>query len=131
MVDFVKVAATAKRLVEANGRSVTLYKDSRTPADSAKPWRGPDDSSTEESDTVIAAFVPPRGTFLSGFFRDNDSNLVRDLNQIALVAASSASGKDLTKYDSLLDGDRTWKIRLVERLRPGGTDILWVLGLRS
>ena len=42
MVDFVSLAATAQRLIEENGRSVTLFRKDRTPANAAEPWRGPD-----------------------------------------------------------------------------------------
>ena len=40
MADFVKLAATAQRLVEANGRAVDLFRVNRTPDDPARPWRG-------------------------------------------------------------------------------------------
>ena len=149
MADFVKAAATAKRLIEANGRSVTFFKLNRTAADPTKPWRGPtldaDPTSALEGSKVTAkaAFVPASG---SGFGRDArdrttaaqrqeggaGGTLVRDIKQIALVAASSMpSGTDLELFDAMRDGDRVWKIQFANILAPATTDIIWEVGVGS
>lgn len=132
MVDYVKAAATAKRLVESAGREVTIYSDSTTPANAAKPWLGPDDSTP--GDTIAGvkmAFVPPSGSGLGATLLQQAGVLVQQFDQIGLLAASSAAGKDLRTFDSVVDGGRTWKIVLVHELKPGDTSLLWVLGLVS
>lgn len=132
MVDYVKAAATAKRLIEGAGRAVTIYSDSTTADDVSKPWLGPDD--TTPGDTIsdaIMAFVPPSGGGLGAMLLQRESVLVGDHDQVGLLASSSASGKDLRTFDSVIDGSRTWKIAEVHELKPGGTSILWVLGLKS
>jgi hypothetical protein len=40
VADFVALAAVAERLIEENGRSVTITKLAKSPLDSTQPWRG-------------------------------------------------------------------------------------------
>lgn len=130
MVNATRLAATAKRLIEANGRSVTIYKRARTAADTNKPWRGPADTPAD-TETVIAAFVPPGG---SGFGRSVivDGSLAQAFDMVALVAATSlTSGVVLEEYSSIVDADGSvWSIANVERLAPGSTAFVYVLRLK-
>jgi hypothetical protein len=135
--DFVKLAATAKRLIEQSGRAVTLYKQNREPADEAQPWRGPDMSVPPSSaegggrlSGVKAAFVPARG---SGFGRDyveRQDDLSRNVEQVALIAATSLpAGTDLGAFDSMLDGSTVWRIYFAAKLAPATTALCWELGV--
>lgn len=56
MVDYNRARATAKRLIEQNGRDVQLYRITREPADSATPWRGPTSTDAVLSATGTLAF---------------------------------------------------------------------------
>jgi hypothetical protein len=61
MADYVRLAATAKRLVESNGRPVSFVRLQDAPADPDKPWRGAADPRTPPAATVAGAAVavPP------------------------------------------------------------------------
>lgn len=132
MPDFVKLAATAKRLVEGSARSVTFFKANRLPADAAKPWRGPesgDPVALEGGATledVLACFVPATGSGLGFDAMDRPGTLIRDAQQFALVAATSLpDGTDLSEFDSIEDGSTVWKIVHVAELHPADTGLLW------
>lgn len=134
MVNFTNAAATAKRLVEANGRSVSLVKHNRTPDSSSAPWRG--SATTPASGTggdpgtsVLACFVSDAGG-LGREVRDLDGQLVTEFDQTCLVAATSAPGIDLEAYDRVLDGGVSWKIVGRAQLKPASTSVLWVLALK-
>lgn len=134
MADFVKLAATAKRLVEKNGREVRLVKGNRTASDPAKPWRGSDAAPTPAkggaSVTAIACFVPASGDGLGRLVQDTTGALVSAFDQVALVASDSVAGVDLTGFDKVVDRDELWRIIVRGELRPAGTSLLWVLGLK-
>ncbi len=138
MVDFVNLAKTAKKLVEANGRSVTLYKRDRTPAVAADPWRGPDSVPTSPDGLVIGplkvAFVPATGSGFGKLLFDADNTLRRKIDLVGLLATDSVVALDFTaadveKADTLKDGTKIYKIVEVGHLQPGDTSLLFVLGL--
>lgn len=132
MVDYTRLAATAKRLVEKNGRTLSLYKRSRTASAPLQPWRG-----TVEQDpagagiSVIGVVVPAAG---SGFGRARtvDGTLAESFDEVAIVAAASLpDGVELEGFSNLVDDSRSWKIDGVEKLKPGDTSLLYVLRLSS
>ncbi len=131
MVNFVKAQALAKRLIEANGRSVTLISDSTTAAAPAEPWLGPDFSAGKVEETVIAAFVPAAGTgFGSSIAQLLDSKLLQGFDEVALIAATSLSGANaIGVFDRLRDGSTLWKIIKVATLKPASLEVIHQLGL--
>ena len=139
MVDFVKLAATAERLVEANGRDAVLFKKDRTPANVAEPWRGPDLTAPDPAagiGPVKVAFVPPSGSGFGKLLFDADESLRVKIEQVGLLAAKSvtdltpaATAADVEAADTLRDGTTIYKILSVGHLKPGDTSLLFVLGL--
>lgn len=128
MVDMAAAATTAQRLVEANGRTVTIQQRSTTPADANKPWRGPA-AAQGATLSAILCFVPLAGGGLGQLFEDVPRELIRSATGGALVASLSVPGADLAAYDTVLDGAQAWKILFAQELRPSSTSILWALGL--
>lgn len=132
MVDLTALAATAKRLVEANGRAVTLYRKSRTADDPSQPWRGPDLTSPDDTEAVTMAFVPASGTGMGKeLFERGEGGLVRAIDQVGLLAATSAGSFVVEQGDSVVDGTTAWRVVAVEALKPGDAAILYVLGLKA
>lgn len=140
MVDFVRLANTAQRLVEANGRDATLYKRDRTPANPAQPWRGPDSTPTPPDGLVIGpvkvAFVPASGSGFGKLLFDADETIMQKIDEVGLLATNSAvdggfTAEDVEKVDTLKDGARIYKIVEIGHLRPSDTSLLFVLGLRA
>lgn len=134
MVNYTRLAATAKRLIEANGRSVTFRMRDRTAANVAQPWRGPDNIPTPPDGEVVTAvgvFVPAEGSGL-GRQRVVDGTLLDTSEQVCIVAATSLpSGTDLGQFSTVEDTGRAWKIDYVDTLAPGATTLIYVLGVSS
>lgn len=139
MADFVKLAATAKRLVEANGRDAVLFKKDRTPANAAEPWRGPDLAAPTPVGgigPVKVAFVPATGGGFGKLLFDTDDSLRVKIDEVGLLAVDSvtaltpaATAEDVEEADTLRDGSKVYKIVSVGHLKPADTSLLFVLGL--
>jgi len=135
MTDFAKAAATALRLVEANGRAVVLFKVNRDPDDPARPWEGVSGAPTVPEDgeivPAIVAFVPATGGGFGKMIQDADGTLNVAFEQVGLLASSSMPpGSDPEEFDSIRDGADLWKIVARGHLRPSTQSILFVLGLK-
>lgn len=135
MVSFTRAAATAKKLVEANGRSVDLFKVNRTPDDPSQPWRGVSGAPTVpeggDTQTVTMAFVPASGSGLGKLITDLTGSLVSAFDQVGLLASSSLpAGVNVEDFDTVRDGSDLWKIVQRGHLKPASTSVLYVLGLK-
>lgn len=129
MADFVRLAAVAKRLVEANGRLVQGYRRATTPADGAKPWRGTAAAATGTPAALPICFVPPGGGGL-GFVQSVDGTLDPATEQIGLLAAESVpAGVDALLLSSIVDGGAAWRVLRVDQLKPADVALLFVLQL--
>ena len=86
MADLATLALTAKRLIDANGRTITVRRLSRVEEDPAKPWRGTTDVRTTPDATVSVkgVFVHPHSAIELGIRVDNPQ-LVSELKEIAIV----------------------------------------------
>jgi hypothetical protein len=123
MVDFARMQALAKRLIEANGRSVTLRRMERTPTDAAKPWRGSAARAVpEDTATVIGVFLDTISSRYLGLTIQRDGEEQGE-QQLFLVATTSAPTKVLSSFDELLDGTQLWNIKALNVLRPGDDEI--------
>lgn len=122
MVDFVKLAKTAKRLIEENGRTITVQKQG--PADVTQPWR---EATTPTLTTVTgkAAFVD---TGSLGAFWVNADNVKRS-EKVALFAANNDGGNSLEDFDQIVDGSTTWKIDRTEVLQPADIRLIYMFGV--
>lgn len=124
MVNYVRIAATAKRLIEENGRDVILIKKSRAPADSATPWRGPSGSGDNVVGTIKALIYPKEE-------RSQDGELVYKGFEVAMLAHDSlAAPVDLTTLDAIKDGGITYKIFKASKLGPGDTVLSYELHMK-
>jgi len=134
------LAATAKRLIEKHGRTVTLYRSERTPANASQPWRGvPQGTAPEDTmGPVAVAFVPPSGSGFGKALIDEEGQLTKAIDQVGLLAADSVAAlspaptvTDPARYDRLVDGVHAYRIVSVGTLAPGTVTMLYVLGLKS
>lgn len=129
MVDYVKLAATAKRLVAANGRTITFVQNSEVAVDPDKPW-----GATEEQRTVLvtsAVFVPPNTVRQFGL-----TALGQGTEFVDLVAFSDYIGiffpgtVDCRKFSHVEDGAETFGIIGLQILKPGDVQLLGFVGIR-
>ena len=122
MANFVALAATTKRLIDANGRSVTVIKWGTAPQDADKPWRGRREYRSAEV-TGIAVFVP-RTQKLATVAEDDEAGTSR-LRDYCYFAADNDGGYDLSTFDAIEDGEVVWRINSVEQITPASTRILY------
>jgi hypothetical protein len=128
MVDYVKLAATALRLVAANGREITFIRKSEIALDPLKPWKGP--ISGETTFVTRGVFVPPntvRQFGLTSLGKGTEFvDLVKFSEQIVILHQGET---DLDQFTTLRDG-ADWNILGIQVLKPAGTAILAFVGVR-
>lgn len=127
--DYTKIAATAKRLVEKFGRTMTFIRLDRSVDDSTKPWRANADprATPDASTDVIGVQIHPDSS------RDLGSKilmpeLISATEKIVLVAATSTV-EDLTTYEEVLDDGVRYKINRFDVLEPGDTRLLYFFAI--
>lgn len=129
-VDYDAIAATARALVEANGRQVTLRAFNNTPSDGAKPWRGNTNpvAAPSASATPYGVAVPPSSaTSLGMSTQDND--LVKRSEQIFIITPVGGETLDYSDMNELVDGTVPYRIVGVEKLRPANVTLLYFIGV--
>ncbi len=130
MVNYANFRNLAERLIEENGRTLTLIRmDQGNPTDSAKPWAGSTEAAEERFDVtgVIIAFEKEA----------IDGETVRLGDKQILIAAKSveddsgsATNIDIEDYDVVLDGTVRWTIVIAELIEPGSLRILYDIHVR-
>jgi hypothetical protein len=129
-VDYAALAATARALVEANGRQVTLRQLATTPADAAKPWRGATNpaSPAAASATPYGVAVPPSSATSLGM-STHDNDLVKRSEQIFIITPVAGEALDYSDMTELVDGGEPYRIVGVEKLRPADVTLLYFIGV--
>jgi len=129
-INYTKAAATALKLLSANGRPVTLVKINRTPSDPNKPWEG-SDNTPDTTVTATAVFVDPVSE------KDLGRNLKRGPTdgitkgfQIAFISAAENPGVDLSEYDRMIDNGVVYTVDEIDVLKPGNTILMYEFRVR-
>ena len=131
MVNYASFRLLAERLIEANGRELSLVRrDQGNLIDPAKPWRG-----STEADTIT---VVVKGVFIEFEKEDFDGTLVRRGDKRILIADKSvvdeggnAANLKIEDYDHVLDSGVRWKIITAVLIEPGDTRIMFDLQVRK
>ena len=138
MVDFAVSAALAKRLIEANGRDITLVKPGATTLrDVTKPWLGYDNplnSGEEVTATVKGVFSNEDANVRYGDQSGSDETFANSkIDRYFLVAATSTAlaGQDIREFQYVRDGTNRFRITNISVLKPGDTDILYYIGVEQ
>lgn len=131
MVDYVKLSATALRLITSSGRSVSLVRKAQVAGDLTKPWDGPS-GGTDILTPIEATFVPPntvRQFGLTALGRGTEfDDLIAMSEQIAIV---NPEALNLTQYTEIEEADTSrWGIIGLQILQPGDTQVLAFIGVR-
>jgi len=126
-VNYANLQALAKRLIEENGRSVTLNKLApATPADANKPWRAnatPRDAlPAEQTVAVTAVFLDTISSRYLGITIQADGTEDAEAKYV-MVATTSAPDHDLRSFNELVDETEVYKITAMNVLHPGDSEI--------
>jgi len=122
VANFTALAATAKRLIDDNGRSITVIKWGSASKDTEKPWRGR--RGYREAEVTGAAVFVPRTLKLSTFASDDEEGTSR-LRNYCYFAADNDAGYDLSTFDAIEDGGVIWRIESVEKIEPAALRVLY------
>ncbi len=132
MVDYVRLASVAKRLVEANGRQIMFVRENETKADPLKPWEGPGEEVTAPPTEVplYGVFVPPNTVRQFGVTALGEGTEFEDViafsEQIAIVFPEN---NDLRTFTHIEDNGR-WGIIGLQVLKPATTLLLAFVAVR-
>lgn len=122
MVDYVRLEATAKRLIAANGKAVTIVRPGADTGPEWDPQPGPD--------TEHAAIMVETGYSLTYYSPTNRSDtLIQAGDRIGLISTNL----DITPVLSdkiKIDGD-TYEFVDLQPLNPGGTTLLYQFQARK
>lgn len=127
-IDYVKMAAIADALISANGKPVTFKRQSQTPADATKPWRGAGAHVEDLTVNAIAVVIPNDEI--------DDKEAMRRGDATAYIAASTFgtgnpfTAADLVSIDSMVDNEGyTWHVHGVKIINPGAIRVLYTAEL--
>lgn len=129
--DYAEIQLVGKQLIDEFGSEISLFKDSRTPADSDDPFDGPTDFSTAtapaERNAVANAVFVHEGDFE---FQDELGGLIRRGKAGFLLHGLITI--DVATFDSIKDfNGKMWRITRVQATNPGGTDCLFGVEVSS
>lgn len=124
-MNYAALVATVRRLIDGTGRVVTFETLSGTPADAARPWRGPAAPTVASSAQQRATFVPAAGTDFGKDWMKDD--LLQRCQQVCLTYP--ATGYDINDCTSIADGGLRWRVDWVQVLKPADTELLFAVGV--
>lgn len=113
---YTKAAATAQRMIEKYGRTVTLVSRSAVPTDVTKPWRGDTAGDAVKTDVIA---VEEQSTV-----ENTPASLLGRVRALYLVAFGTA-GVDLLGYSQLIDNGQVYEIEKIDALSPGPSTLMY------
>jgi len=130
MVDYVKLAATAERLVTKNGRTVTLVRTGEVPVDVDKPWLG-NVAAGETTLVVPAVQLLPNAVRIFGLSALGEASRLSELISNSEIVYILFQGEvDLKPFTFVRDGGIDYQIEATQSLKPANTTVLGFVGVR-
>lgn len=122
-MNYVRMAALAKKLIEQNGRLVT-FRQLAIASDPAKPWR-------MDAPEVLAS-VDQKAAFVSLSSRHLGIELTQEqlntrANEMVMAGTSTL---DLLQANQIVDGTETYAIQWVQIVKPGDTLVFYAFGIK-
>lgn len=134
--DYNAAAADAQEIIAEFGATWSFTKQGRTPADTNKPWRGPNmtavipatpDADEPTTITAMAAVVPIEAD-------DETRSIIKGLKSAtAYVAQDDLPGStDLTTFDVMFNSGFEWRIVGAQQVNPtGARNVVYILHLEA
>lgn len=129
-VDYVTLATTARRLVNANGKPAVFNQFEATPSNASRPWRGNDTPRNPPSGVVNgdAVSVPPSSATQLGIATEDD-DFVKRADAI-LIAVTDEGSEDIDNFDEVVLEGVSWAINGVQKLRPATVTLVYFVSVR-
>ena len=122
MATYISLRATAQRLIQKNGRSITYRRKSTTPININNPQLGTDTTSMTDV-TIKAAFV-------NSMFSNMNRDLVQAGDLICLIAADDLTGFTPDTSNVIINGSVEHKIVDFQPIDPSDAPIVYQFLLR-
>lgn len=124
MVDYIKLAATALRLVTKNGKTITVTKLNTTASDPSKPWRGAADprSPAAATETVKAVEVAPGS--LGKLVSKGD---IPDNIETTFMVAPELTTAVLDDFDEVTSAGTIYRIEKIVKVAPANVVMLYII----
>lgn len=130
MVDYVRLQATAQRLIEKNGRQIQFVRLNENASNTNRPWKGPPTGGETTLD-LRGVFVPPNTVRQFGLTALGEGTEVDDLVTMSEQIIITAQGdNDLRIYTEVVDRSERWGIIGLQVLRPADVTLLAFVGVR-
>lgn len=114
------MAAKAREQVTKFGRAITLVKfDIGT--EENKPWRA--------DSTPVETKLPTTGVFIPG--GSGGKMVSEDLAKRSTEYVMIARTDDISGYNAVDDGDRRYTVTGMEKIAPGDSIVVWMVGLKQ
>lgn len=131
MVDYVKLAATAERLIRHNGRPITFVRKPGVQLDPTKPWKGADPTENEILLPLNGVFVTPNQVRIFGLSALGEGAEFIDMVSFSQQIIITFPGEnDLRGYQTVRDGTINWNVTAYQFLRPANLNLLAFVGTR-
>ena len=135
-MNYEKIALTAKRLINKNGRSIQLYKLDGSSADPTKPWRGAVGAPKKIAPVSVKAVfaigntsIPTESRGLA--FDWVDHELLKVSRHVCLVAAEGVPILDDYKPMIEVNSTKEWNVIWGQCLQPGDKRLLYCFGFKE
>lgn len=125
-MNYVRLAALAKRLIEANGRTVT-FNQLAVSSDPATPWRA-DAPAIAQTVTQKAAFVSLSARHLGIELTQDQLNL--RANEMVMAGTADSLSVDMLRINQIVDGTETFAVQWVQTIKPGDTAVFYAYGIK-
>jgi len=134
VANYAKLQKTAQRLIDKNGRSITLVRQDRTNDNASRPWKNNADPSGAgaQKEIVKGVFVPPNTVRQFGLTALGQGAEIEDLiaNSENVIIISPGDAYDVREFQEVIDGTETWGIVGTQILRPADLVLLGFLGVK-
>ena len=125
-----RLVSMAQRLINNNGRQITLVQFSDTPTDTSRPWKGRDEDDDIKVQ-MIGVFVPPNTVRQFGLLSLGAGtewmDMIAKSEQIVIVSQGEI---DLQEFTQVIDGTTKWGVLASQVLRPADRNLLGFIGVR-
>ena len=124
-VNYVRLAAMAQRIIEANGRPCDFSRKGTAPANASQPWRA---SQTTAGAGGPVAYSAVKCAITQEWYGDQPNSVVRRPGQMVLLVAASSfpdDAVDLLTLDRVDDGTTVWRICKMLPIMPGATPLIF------
>lgn len=131
-MDYAKLLATAKRLLQKNGKQITLSMLDDAAGATGKPWlavANPRDPNVVDSIQVYAVNVPLSAGASLGIKADAIFELSKNIKSFYIAEPGTDTPDNFDQYQLLTDGSQELKIEFVEKLKPADTTLLYYIGV--